>query len=255
MNDEHDADTTRDPEPDPEQDAEIRALLAELGSGPDGEEMPPEVAARLEDTLALLVAEREREEMAAAADSSEEVTGNVVPMRRRWLPRLAGAAAAVIVLGAGGVAAANLGLLGGQSTTESDQGASSGAADSKAESAPDSSAPSAGDDASQELADGTATALPTLSPTTFAADAERLLQGRSSLTAPEDMGAKQRKADARLLDACPGPRTTDGAVTRLVRYDGDLAVLVVHPDREGHRLVEAWSCAGNRRLAQATLTP
>lgn len=40
----------------PEADAHIRALLAELGSGPDGETMPPEVAARLDDTLARLVA-------------------------------------------------------------------------------------------------------------------------------------------------------------------------------------------------------
>ena len=44
----------------PEQDARIRALLAELGSGPDGEPIPPEVEARLDDTLAMLVAERGR---------------------------------------------------------------------------------------------------------------------------------------------------------------------------------------------------
>ncbi len=254
MSDEHDADATSGPTPDPEQDAEIRALLAELGSGPDGEEMPPEVAARLEDTLALLVAERGREETEAAADSSEEPT-NVVPMRRRWAPRLAGAAAAVIVLGAGGVAAANLGLLGGQGTSMSDQGASSGGGDSKAESAPDSSASSPGDDNANELADGAVVSLPELSATNFAADAERLLNGRSALTAPEDTGAKQRKADARLLDSCPGPRTTAGAVTSPVRYDGDLAVLVVRPDREGSRFVEAWNCAGDQRLAKATLTP
>ncbi len=63
MNDEHDADpddVTSDPEVDAEQDARIRALLAELGSGPDGEPIPPEVEARLDDTLALLVAERGR---------------------------------------------------------------------------------------------------------------------------------------------------------------------------------------------------
>ncbi len=50
-------------------DARIRALLAELGSSPDRETVPPEVAARLEDTLGRLVAER-------------EVT-SVLPMRRR----------------------------------------------------------------------------------------------------------------------------------------------------------------------------
>jgi hypothetical protein len=264
MNDEHDATPGRtpDPTPDPDQDAEIRALLAELGSGPDGEAMPPEVAARLEDTLALLVAERGREGMtAAAADSSAESTeesngtGNVVPMRRRWVPRLAAAAAAVIVLGAGGVAAANLGLLGGSSTPMSDQGASSGAGASKAESAPDTAAPSPGDRALEPSATGADTSLPKLSATAFAADVERLLKGRSSLTAPQDETTKQHRADARLLDSCPGPKPTAGAVPSPVRYDGDLAVLVVHPERDGHRLVEAWDCAGSHRLAHAALTP
>src|SRR6188472_3476209 len=144
MNEEHDTDAT----PDPGQDAQIRALLAELGSGPDGEEMPPEVAARLEDTLALLVAERGREETAAdSTGASEESTDNVVPMRRRWGPRLAGAAAAVIVLGAGGVAVANLDLLGGAGSSTSHNTAADGAGESKAETAPESSAPSASDDA------------------------------------------------------------------------------------------------------------
>jgi hypothetical protein len=258
MSDGHD-DAAPDPAPEPEQDAQIRALLAELGSGPDGEPMPPEVAARLEDTLALLVAERGREGMTTG--SSEESAGNVVPMRRRWLPRLAGAAAAVIVLGAGGVAAANLGLLGGTNQARSDQGASSGAGDSKAESAPGSSAPAAGDDSSQALADGAAVSLPQLSATNFATDTKRLLLGRSSSpaagpqdTAPSDTQANERKGEARLLDSCPGPKTTGGAVSRPVRYDGDLAVLVVHPERDGQRLVEAWDCAGTQRLARTTLT-
>ena len=104
MNDEHDADApgpTPGPTPGPEQDAEIRALLAELGSGPDGEEMPPEVAARLEDTLALLVAERGREEM--AADSTGGLTSAVAAARvdvaSGAIVRSAGAS---IVCGCGG---------------------------------------------------------------------------------------------------------------------------------------------------------
>ena len=109
------------PDLDPAQDARIRALLAELGSGPDGEPLPPEVAARLDDTLALLVAERGR---AGGARPEDETTAdNVVPLRRRWLPRAAVAAAAVIVLGAGGVFVANLGQMSGTGLSSSSDSA------------------------------------------------------------------------------------------------------------------------------------
>ena len=91
--------------------------------------IPPEVAARLDETLAGLVAER------AAESDQPEPDRTVVPLRRRWAPRAAAAAAAVIVVGAGGVAAANLGVFGGHndSMTSAD-----GAASSKAESGGDS---------------------------------------------------------------------------------------------------------------------
>ena len=63
------------------------------------EPIPDDVSARLDDTLAMLRTER--------VQSGEPA--DVVPLRRRWLPRAAGAAAAVIVLGVGGVAAVRLG--------------------------------------------------------------------------------------------------------------------------------------------------
>ncbi|MCW2820855.1 MAG: hypothetical protein JWR64_650, partial [Marmoricola sp.] len=81
---------------EPDVGARIRALLAGLGPGPEGETVPPEVAARLDETLARLVAER-------SEDQQEAVGADVVPLRRRWLPRLTAAAAAVIVLGVAGV--------------------------------------------------------------------------------------------------------------------------------------------------------
>ena len=99
MNDEHESEPD-DVTPDPEHDARIRALLAELGSGPDGEPIPPEVEARLDDTLALLLAQRAGTGSAAADEhGADESTSDVVPLRRRWTPRAAVAAAAVIVLG------------------------------------------------------------------------------------------------------------------------------------------------------------
>ena len=138
MNDQPDDETLDDG-----QDAHIRALLAELGSGPDGEQMPPEVAARLDDTLARLVAER-----ASAAEVPDEVgSGNVVPLRRRWGSRATAAAAAVVVLGAGGVAAANLGLLDNNGSTMSSDSSAGGASEGQVESAPESEpTPTAGGD-------------------------------------------------------------------------------------------------------------
>ena len=120
----------------PGEDQRIRALLADLGSGPDGESMPPEVAARLDATLARLLAEREGAEPdedgppddGPTEDGDTTRDATVVPLRRRWATRGAAAAAAVIVVAGGGVAAANLGLFGGAGTTTADSGAGAGAA-------------------------------------------------------------------------------------------------------------------------------
>jgi hypothetical protein len=274
MNDDHDADAT----PEPEQDAHIRALLAELGAGPDGEPMPPEVAARLEDTLALLVAERGRAGAAANTGNDEsDSPGKVVPIRRRWQPRLAGAAAAVVVLGAGGVAVANFGLLGGSSSSADRAGAGdSTTAGSSPEATATSPAPG-GDPLGRREASIAGASLPAISATSFASDVKALLQRRASLVPPAEKlsapdasagaapesspgptssdQAKRAPAGAQFHKSCPGPEITDGAFPDPVRYDGDPAVLVVHPEHDGHRLVEAWDCAGDRRLASTTLTP
>ena len=61
--------------------------------------------------------------------TTEATADNVVPLRRRWLPRAAVAAAAVIVLGAGGVFVANL----GQMSQTGQNSASDSAGESKAE--------------------------------------------------------------------------------------------------------------------------
>ena len=258
MNDEHDADrddVTPDPDLDADQDARIRALLAELGSGPDGEPIPPDVEARLDDTLAMLVAERGRTGQASPADENE--SDNVVPLRRRWLPRAAVAAAAVIVLGAGGVAVSNLGLMSpGENSTS----------DSAGESAPKSTSegPDSSSDSGSSSDTGAAT-LPELSAASFASDVETLLEGRASMLTPEREAAgdqpKQENRDsakpgapgALTSRACPGPEITDGAVPNQVRYDGRPAVLLIHPERGGRQVVEAWNCAGDRKLASTTV--
>jgi len=261
MNDEHETNPDVEADLDPSQDAQIRALLAELGSGPNGEPLPPEVAARLDDTLALLVAERGR--TGGARPEDEATADNVVPLHRRWLPRAAVAAAAVIVLGAGGVFVANLGQMSPGQTSASDSGG-----DSKAV-APESSGGSSSDSESGTDSGTGAAALPELSATTFASDVNTLVKGRALLRTPagesaQDSGQAQspQKSDARpgapdalLSRSCPGPKVTDGAVPNPVRYDGKPAVLLVHPERAGRQVVEAWNCAGDRKLASTTIKP
>ncbi len=245
----------------PEDDAHIRALLAELGSGPAGESMPPDVAARLDDTLARLVAER-----AAGGVAGDDDT--VVPLRRRWVPRLTAAAAAVIVLGAGGVAASNLGVFGGSS---SDSASSSDAGGSSAAKSEARSASPSDPDATARRDAERAQALPKVRSTAFASDVGSLVRlSRAGAVAPltsdqkasggsesEAGGDTASRSPAAALGAlrCPGPEITDDAVPSPITYDGRVAVLVVHPPRDGKQLVEAWDCQGTRTLDSATLTP
>jgi hypothetical protein len=242
---EHD-DPDLDPDLDPQPEQRIRALLADLDTSPGATTMPPEVAARLEETLAELVAERP--EVARSRP-------DVVPLRRRWVPRAGGAAAAVIVLGVGGVAAAN--LLGG-----SNDSMDSGSADSSA----------GGGSTSRESLSGSATAtpkippasipnavqvrLPRVSAASFDTDVARLLQRRDT-SAGGDSAHRTPEKDQRRAQlyaaACPGPRTSNGTTTTPVLYDGTRAALVIHPAQGGERLVEAWTCGGDRELDRATV--
>jgi hypothetical protein len=84
---------------DPTQtEAVRRALAAARHDGP----IPAEVAARLDATLADLVAEASMPAVAAAmAAPSEATTAKVIPFRRRRLPVLLAAAAAVVAVAVG----------------------------------------------------------------------------------------------------------------------------------------------------------
>jgi hypothetical protein len=235
----------------PQDDARIRALLAELGSGPEGDSMPPEVAARLDDTLARLVAQRDGVAEPAAGsdgDGSPEQR-SVVPLRRRWASRLTVAAAAVVVLGVGGVTAASVGLLGGDSPT-----GANGSADRAVTQGQDGAGGRAESDSGSGTAaepsaplDTAATGGAVLSASTFAADVEAFLRDQAGQGQPPETSGSLRSS------GCPGPTITDGAVPSRVTYDGRPAVLVIHPLRDGRRLVEAWTCTGDRTLDSTTL--
>ena len=111
--------------------------------------------------------------------------------------------------------------------------------------------------------------VPSLSSATFARDVRRLLaegsaNGRavpppatSDNASPDAYPeTSARPSEAASQDAaCPGPDLEQGATSTPVVVDGSLAALVVHPVRDGRRLVEAWSCAGSTRVATTTLAP
>ncbi len=304
-------DPAGDPALDPATDAHLRSLLAELGSGPDGDPMPPEIAARLDATLARLaavpaetapvsaetapvsgetapVSGETARVSAETARVSEEAGSNVVPLRRRRARRtFAAAAAAVVLLGAGGVAVSQLGGLDGSSGGSSADSTTSGSAGSDAGGS--ASAPESGPDATKGqdgTQDGTQDGaqddnLPAVRLATFDADATRLLRraaadrsaiqvpngraltGTSATPTPPTPGSPATPTDPSVNDVPPGdaaavrragctpPRADDGALPSAITLDGRPAVLVVHPDRDGRRLVQAWSCSGERVLASA----
>ena len=193
----------------PAEDQRIRALLADLGSGPDGESMPPEVAARLDATLARLVAEREAADPEESGSTTRDAT--VVPLRRRWATRGAAAAAAVIVVAGGGIAAANLGLLGGATTADSSAGGSSsasgaerslgsGAEDqatpSPGQSSPGQPSPGQASDGADRLDNGDAVAkgaVPALTAASFRGQVTTLLGDgdAADLSAPSARGRRE----------------------------------------------------------------
>ncbi len=232
--------------------------------------MPPEVAARLQDTLARLVAERD------AAGPPAVAGARVLPWRRRWAPRAAAAAAAVVVLGGAGAAAASLGLLGGSSpeapgpAARGVEGPGTVQADQTPTGTP-TGAPTAAGPGSSSLRSralsGTGAGLPQVSAASFAGDVARLLQQRTALVTPEERPSPQARLESTPHQdthaptpsdnlgraGCDGPPVHDGAEPNPVRYDGHPAVLLIHPLEAGRRLVEAWTCAGDRRLASASL--
>ncbi|MEO5651406.1 MAG: hypothetical protein ABIN79_09560 [Marmoricola sp.] len=259
----------------------VRALLAEQGSSATDEQIPPEVADRLEDTLALLAAER-------AAEVQVEGGGRVVPLRRRWLPRTLVAAAAVVVLAAGGASIAGLGGLpspigGSESSSSADSAGGSG--DPGAAVEPDTttsekglveSAPSEG--AAQLQRDLVTGTVPSLASQSFARDVRRLLAAPSAglrsapssdtsdssppySSSPKPGSPKPGSptpggpTPGTASTACAGPALDKDATSTPIVLDGSLAALVVQPPANGRRVVEAWNCAGTTRLATTTVAP
>jgi hypothetical protein len=255
------------------EEQELSALLADaLGRGPVPP--PPSVTARLDDVLAGLTAERATAERATEERATEErateerdpsdhaTTGTVVRLdaRRRRLPRILLAAAAVVV---GGYAVGSLGL--GGSLTGGDDG---GSADSAGGSAGGGRAASRGDAGSvgTEKLSGISrmVVVPTVRRDHLAADVRRVAgrdgrfppsQPAAQVPSPAPADGPGRKRENRRA-ACPVPRLTDSQRLYQVRFEGSLAGLVVGPRHGGQVDVTVYSCStGGVELSRTVPAP
>lgn len=168
--------------------------------------VPDDVAARLEETLAGLQAERASARAASGSTSATDSgSPSVVPLRRRLRPRLAAAAAAVIVLGAGGVAVAQLG---GNGSSGSDSASSRSAADSAGAAAAKPKATGSVSAAEPQALSGSGSAVPRLTTASFAADAAQVMRQVAVLDATS---GRTNSFDAASPSA-PLPAQTPGQV-------------------------------------------
>lgn len=260
------SDLTGPEEPDdPTGHAELRALLSGFGAE---EPVPADVAARLDEALAGLVAER-------GSPAVDDTGGRVVVpdvarldrrtrLRRKWAPRVLVAATVALVVGGIGISIAQLPGSGSAGTASSQAG---GSLHDKA-----------GNAARPGTTAAEAAALPSLSSRHFHADARRLLASDKALRALDTYDATQQgtttgrqpsaagSADkspsasasptglAGVLATCghrPGLPT--GAQAVPVQLDGQPATLVVSPTESGRVRVTAYSCGGGRALASASV--
>lgn len=233
----------------PEQEDDVARLLADT-AGPV--RMPADVAARLDDVLAGLVAERSDSTGPATAPDSVEDADELARerARRRW-PRVLLAAAAVVVGGYTVGTVASDGLLSGSAES------ASGGADADSSTAQEDSlqadeyqeenpggGPVAGDvESAPEASDtGAMKLLRTvrLRPDTLERDVRRALRLLDAAPA-----ASLSRQGTELADStCPGPPLGKRERSLPVRYDGGPAVLVAGPERGGVVGATVHSCEG-----------
>lgn len=249
---------------------DLRALLADARVT---DPIPDDVAARLDSTLQSLQITR-----ATERDSRT----NVVPLRHR-VGRVLVAAAAAVVIGAGGVGVAQLARNGNGSADSMTADKAAGGAAQEDGLVPGATGQSGSLNAPQAAA---ARDVPHLTTAGFARDAARVmrtaylysldiqspapttpttgpgspnadsaapLSGYLPLQAPP-VTATPERAGARDQDlvACAGPDAPD-AIVEPATLDGALVALVFRPPTAESQQVEAWSCDGTTLLASAEI--
>ena len=228
---------TEDPEREitPAEDARIRSLLS---SARASEEVPDDVAARLDSVLADLAADRDAER--AHAD-------HPAGSRPRWRRGRVVLAAAVGV-GVLGLAAVNLPQLSGGF-----QGAGDGSSDKSSERAATATQGKSGSGAEQPSASAPQ-ATSRLSTDTFRRDVRRLLAaGADTRQLAPSSGTSGRTGDELASGACAASPEPGVVRSSEVLLDGKLALLEVFAARDGARVVRVVSCDGVQTLASTRI--
>lgn len=207
-------------------DDEVARLLRAAGAAE--EPMPADVAARLDQRLTELVAER-----GEAAAQGEVVPLSTRGRRRAWAGGVL--AAAAVVVGGYGLTA----LLGETSLSGSAGEASVAESADEAPAAGEAEQDLAGDGAAPEVGTrGAVDDLPALRSTSLADDVERLLEQ----TEP-DLGGRVPDTDA-YQPGCRPPGRPGAGAWYAVRYDGRRALLLVTQRDAGADQALVYTCAG-----------
>jgi hypothetical protein len=251
----------------PEQEEQVRRALA---SAPPAGSLPPEVAARLEATLAGLVAERSADPGSVAPVEAPAGTAPVVPLeerrRRRW-PRLLVAAAAVSVVAYGvGTTLGGFPVSGGgaESTAARDETFAGGGSGAGADT--DSLLPEDSPDAPQNSRDDLdVTGSRALAGKILVAgtvrlhsgslrdDVQRLVADAADARQPAPLTDRSGSIDT--LASCEQPDTARGDRIAAARLDGRRATLVLRKASGGTRVAEVYSCGDGSRLLALTRVP
>ena len=209
-----------------EEDARIRSLLA---SARASEQVPDDVAARLDSVLADLAADRD----------AERADGDQSAGSRPWWRRGRVVLAAAVGVGVIGLAAVNLPQLGGGTD---DKAASTNDTEANAGSGPDQPSP------------GTRGQTSRMSTDTFRRDVRRLLAaGADTRQLAPSSGTSGRTGDELASGACPASPEAGVVRTREVLLDGKPALLEVFGARNGVRVVRVVSCDGSQTLASTRI--
>ena len=244
-----------DPQLTAEDEERVRRALAASAPGPAA--MPDEVAARLDDVLAQLVADR-----APGTDADTEGTDELAGRRRARWPRLLVAAASVaaLALGSGIVLRAVTGSGGSADTTGA---ASTSSRTAERPSNPDAlgaqggpaGAPSAATPEAAKLRRlQVLVPLPRLHTVSLDADIRRA-SGRD--VRRNAMSYSSGTSPSQTPDgyACALPAPVRGGRLLAVRLDGERATLVLRKAADGARVAEVYSCGDGSLLLAQTRVP
>lgn len=229
-----------------EQEQVRRLLAAAAGPDPEREQMPEDVAGRLDDVLAGLVSERADAPVTVTEEGGAEepvpqdevtVTELASRRRRRW-PQLLLAAAAVSVIALGVGIDDLTGGQGGSSTSAEAPSAVSKDASGGAGTAPERLEARSSEDAGADRDLVTplpeaASDLPRLRTGSLRADVQRVAD--FSLTAARSEGLLRS-------GGCVLPDTQADDEWLPVRLDGESAVLVLRAPAGGRRTAEVFTC-------------